>query len=672
MKPASRQIPFRAVKAREGIFIALAGNPNTGKTSLFNHLTGARQKVANYPGTTVERREGNRRYNGLDITFVDVPGLYSLEPKSPDERVACEVLRGGICPASRPQVVVCVVDGTNLERNLFLVLSIIETGVPVVVALNMMDEVRRRGMAIDTTQLSKFIGAPVVETVASKGYGVAKLLEIAVETARVAQRIDATTGIHARYEQIEAIVKSVVSTPSRHKASVRLDAVLLHRFAGPLVLIVFNLLIFQLIFSVAAWPMNLIDSVVAGLSGYVANLMPKGPLQSLVTDGIITGVGSILVFLPQILLLFGIITLLEDSGAMARAAFIMDRLMRVVGLSGRSFLPLLTSFACAIPGIMATRIIDDRKSRLVTIIIAPFMSCSARLPVYALMIGAFVPNVMLFGIFSLQAVTMLSMYVLGVVVAMAAALVFRRTLMRGKNAPFLIELPPYRFPSLRNAAQAMLSRGAVFVGQAGTIILAISIVLWFLASFPVPKAELAQTDRERAQLQQRLAAAPDPTSQQVIQAQLDTLSQREAQLRLEYSIAGRFGKAIEPAIAPLGFDWKIGIGLLTSFAAREVMVSTLATIYGVGDADETSRSLRVALRSERDPVTGRPTHTPLTAISLMVFFVLACQCMATVAVVKRETNSWKWPLLMVAYMTALAYLFSLAVYQIGSAMGWGR
>jgi ferrous iron transport protein B len=264
------------------------------------------------------------------------------------------------------------------------------------------------------------------------------------------------------------------------------------------------------------------------------------------------------------------------------------------------------------------------------------------------------------------------MYVLGVVVAMAAALVFRRTLMRGKNAPFLIELPPYRFPSLRNAAQAMLSRGAVFVGQAGTIILAISIVLWFLASFPVPKAELAQTDRERAQLQQRLAAAPDPTSQQVIQAQLDTLSQREAQLRLEYSIAGRFGKAIEPAIAPLGFDWKIGIGLLTSFAAREVMVSTLATIYGVGDADETSRSLRVALRSERDPVTGRPTHTPLTAISLMVFFVLACQCMATVAVVKRETNSWKWPLLMVAYMTALAYLFSLAVYQIGSAMGWGR
>jgi ferrous iron transport protein B len=418
----------------------------------------------------------------------------------------------------------------------------------------------------------------------------------------------------------------------------RLDRVLTHRIAGPMFVLALFALIFQTIFSWAEGPMDAIEGGIGALGEYVVTRMPEGMLQSLIVDGIIAGVGAVLVFLPQILFLFFFLALLEDTGYMARVAFLMDRLMKGLGLSGRSVIPLLSSFACAIPGIMATRTIASWKERLVTIMIAPLMSCSARLPVYILMIGAFIPDTPVLGIFSLSGITLLAMYLLGIAGAIGAALVFKWFFMPdAPSTTFIMELPPYRRPSLRWVLLQMYERAKVFITDAGQIILAISIVLWFLASYPKPD-------------------------------DYDMVSARE---RIQQSYAGQLGHWIEPAIEPLGFDWKLGIGLITSFAAREVMVSTLATIYNVEKADETSVDLRTALQNETDPATGEPIYTPLVAISLMVFFVFACQCMATVAIVKRETNSWRWPIIMIAYMTILAYIASFAVYQGGRFFGFG-
>ncbi|MBM3262992.1 MAG: ferrous iron transport protein B [candidate division Zixibacteria bacterium] len=701
------------------IDIALIGNPNTGKTSIFNALTGLRHKIGNYPGVTVERKSG--MISGSDrlrIRLHDLPGLYSLNPKSLDERIAKEALIG-VSPDQPPiRLVVVVADASNLSRNLYLVTQVIDLGLPVVAALNMMDDARASGLHIDTKTLSARLNVPVVPVIASRAEGIdhlrkticavlenplpreegtlridealkndlkpltgwlseytslapsaqtAEALRIAssdlagdawmqgahtaackndLQTqtrevrARLEERHIAWRMLEAtlRYRQIDELYAATVhETPMEvQRLHVRLDRVLTHRIAGPAIVLLVFALIFQTIFSWAEAPMTVIETGVGDLNHHVARLIPEGTLQSLTTDGVITGVGAVVVFLPQILFLFFFLALLEDTGYLARIAFLMDRLMRSIGLSGRAVIPLLSSFACAIPGVMATRTISNWRDRLITIMIAPLMSCSARLPVYILMIGTFIPDTPVLGVFSLPGLTLLAMYLIGMSIAVLAALVLNRLFMRNMPSDtFIIELPPYRRPSLKWILLQMYERAKVFVSDAGRIIVAISIVLWFLASYPRPTSE-------------------DPPGERIAQ-----------------SYAGQVGHAIEPIIAPLGFDWKLGIGLITSFAAREVMVSTLATIYNVEDGNEESVDLRTALRNEINPATGAPQYTPLVAVSLMVFFVLACQCMATVAIVGRETNSWRWPVVMIVYMTGLAYLGSLVVFQGGRMIGWG-
>jgi ferrous iron transport protein B len=629
--------------------VALVGNPNAGKTTLFNALTGLRQKVANYPGVTVERKEGWFQAEGREVHLMDLPGIYSLAARSPEERIASEALRGE--GAGAPDLVVAIVDASNLERHLYLVTQLLGRGRPVVLALNMMDLARDRHIAIDVAGLSRELGIPVLPLAASRGEGV-EALKRAIAAGASAPVLptglaalpagDPRAEIQARYGWIRGVCAGVVDRRivSPHTLTERLDAVLTHRAAGFLVFLGLMLLVFMSIFAWAKVPMDLIQSgvgAVQGLAraGFRAAGLGGGPLEGLVVDGALEGVGSVVVFLPQILILFFFIALLEDSGYMARVAFLMDRLMRGIGLHGKSFIPLMSSFACAIPGIMAARTIDNRKDRLATILVAPFMSCSARLPVYTLMIGAFIPDRKLGGLVSLAALTMLAMYLLGLGAAMVMARIFKSTLLKGPPPPFIMELPNYRMPFVRSVLLSMWDRSRLFLRRAGTVILAVSLILWFLASYP--RAEGG-------------ASAP-----------------------IERSFAGRMGHAMEPVIRPLGFDWRIGVGLVTSFAAREVLVSTLATIYRIegGDGAGGRRALEKRLRDERDPATGRPAYSPLTAVSLMVFFVLACQCMSTLAVVRRETGNWGWPALMFVYMTALAYGASFAVFQVGTRMGWG-
>lgn len=699
--------------------IALVGNPNTGKTTVFNALTGLRQKIGNYPGVTVEKKTGTIiSPAGQPVNIHDLPGLYSLAPKSLDDKITADILRHRVLEEGTLEAVIIVVDATNLGRNLYLVTQILDLGLPTILAVNMIDTAQAQGFSFDLDGFARDFGVPVLPVIANRRTGVdilrKTLFEVLENPGAIAPRpqlqvpedtgallaplvdwlqanagrdeaaatrdairlvssapIDEQTRVESveahppealiagirerfqqegrnwqmletqlRYRRIDELVACHVTQAGGSdtiQLSDRLDRILTHRILGPILFLVLFALIFQSIFTWAEIPMTAIEEGVAWVGGQIESVMPPGTLRSLIVDGAIAGVGAILVFLPQILFLFFFLSLLEDTGYMSRVAFMADRVMKGVGLSGRSVIPLLSSFACAIPGIMATRTIQNWKDRLVTIMIAPFMSCSARLPVYVLMIGAFIPNRTVMGIFSLTGLTLLSMYLLGIVAAVLVALIFKRFLMQGQpSASFIMELPPYRRPSLRWTLLQMWDRGRVFVTDAGKIILAISIVLWFMATYPRP-------------------ADPDTPPNVAIQT----------------SFAGQIGKAIEPAIEPLGFDWKIGIGLLTSFAAREVLVSTMATIYNVEGGEEDTGTLREALRNDRDPETGKPTYTPLVAISLMVFFVLACQCMATVAIVKRETNSWRWPLIMIGYMTALAYLASLLVYQGGKLFGWG-
>ncbi len=694
--------------------VALVGNPNAGKTTVFNKLTGLRQKVANYPGVTVEKKEGRCTLpDGSSVTVLDLPGAYSLTSRSPDEDIVRDVLLGLRNDTPRPDMVVVVVDASNLERNLYLVTQVMELGLPVVVALNMLDTAQAHGRTVNAKILEAKLGVPVVPLVAHKGQGMDDLREklttmpplpkhrvplptaLRAATAELTERLQKDlridevwanalalrmlvsdsaaevvhqrwgnswqptveevrsrlrTGdvdtIHAeateRYRWINEVCRDAMSAPKEARLTLteRVDRVLTHRIVGPVIFLALMLIVFQSIFSWAKLPMDAIDGVMQWLGGLVASLMPEGALRSLIVDGVIAGAGAVVVFLPQILFLFFFLALLDDSGYLARAAFLMDKLMSSVGLHGRSFIPLMSSFACAIPGIMATRTIENKRDRFLTILIAPLMSCSARLPVYTLMIGAFIPDRRVWGIISLPALTMLAMYLLGMSAAMCVGWLFRRTLFKGQPSPFLLELPPYRAPALRNVVMTMWERASEFLRRAGTIILAISIVLWFLVAYP-----------QRTPL-------PNETKEQAAGEQL------------RHSYAGRLGRLIEPVVRPLGFDWKMGIGLIGSFAAREVLVSTLATVYNVGEADETSVGLREALRREKYP-DGRPVYTPLVAVSLMVFFVLACQCISTIAIVRRETNSWRWAAFMVAYMTALAYLGSLVVYQVGRVLGLG-
>jgi ferrous iron transport protein B len=697
--------------------VALAGNPNAGKTTLFNVLTGLRQKVANYPGVTVERKEGVWLLgNGIPpASVIDLPGLYSLDAASLDEQIARDVITGRIEGQPEPDVIICVVDATNLDRNLYLVAQLLEYGRPLVVALTMIDVARKRNLAIDVEQLSVALGVSVIPVTASRGVGIEELANAALISAAapppvagwqmsdVAERELASlmhseglkfkrhTALRelfseelpaneqrgeqillarkrlaehdadwwqqpllARYDWIEEIAARVVSGANQQRTTLteRIDRIVTHKVAGPLLLLIVLYLVFQTIFSWATLPMDLIDKAFGLLGDVVRAQLAPGLLTDLLVDGVIAGVGGVLVFLPQILLLFFFIAILEDTGYMARAAFLMDRLMRGVGLHGKAFMPLLSSFACAIPGIMATRTIENPKDRLATIMIAPFMSCSARLPVYTLMIAAFFSGKTVFGFLSVGALMIMAMYLLGIVVAVCVAFVLKRTILKAPTPPLVMEMPPYHAPNLFTIVQTMLSRAGLFVKRAGTVILAISILLWALVAFP------------------RSSQVPINVESEPIASQSQTSDTSAKSEQIRQSFAGRAGRVIEPVIEPLGFDWKMGIALIASFAAREVLVSTLSIIYNAGSEDDPrSDSLINAVRDAKRP-DGSPAWTPLVALSMMVFFVLACQCMSTVAIVRRETNSWRWPLFMVGYMTVIAYIASFLTYQGGRLIGY--
>jgi ferrous iron transport protein B len=764
--------------------VALAGNPNAGKTSLFNALTGLRQKVANYPGVTVERKEGHWQLAPElpAAQLIDLPGLYSLDANSIDEQIARDVITGRLASVPRPDCIIAVVDATNLERNLYLATQLLETGRPLVVALTMIDLAARHKLEIDAVRLSDALGVPVVPVVATQRTGLDALAAAVLSAAEsvppaavwrlsaAAEReldalaalrleadgngargdgdgndgggnggVPADTAAHkasdasarrygalvelyaeelpeaaehgaavasararlaegnprwwqepllARYNWIEGVARRTVRDhkPGRTRRTDHIDRFVTHRFFGPLILFAVMLLILQTIFSWAQLPMDLIDGGFGRLGELVRGTLPPGLLTDLLVDGVIAGVGGVLVFLPQILLLFLFISLLEDSGYMARAAFLTDRLMRGVGLHGKAFMPLLSSFACAIPGIMATRTIENPKDRLATILIAPFMSCSARLPVYTLMIAAFFSGQeKLLGVLSVGVVIIMAMYLLGVVVAVAVAWVLKHTILKSPPPPLVLELPPYRMPNPLNVLQTIRARSWMFVRRAGTVILAISILLWALVTFPRMDATTGDAGSSSAATTTTAAttsaSAPDERAttaqrEETVQPAAGASNVVEAvdgdneggQIRQSY--AGRLGRFIEPAIAPLGFDWKMGIGLIASFAARETLVSTLSIVYNAGaDATEESSSLIDAVRGARR-ADGSPAWTPLVAVSMMVFFVLACQCMSTIAIVRRETNSWRWPLFMVTYMLVLAYVASFVTYQGGRLLGF--
>ena len=651
--------------------IALAGNPNAGKTTLFNALTGLSQKVANYPGVTVERKEGAWHVGEEPARLIDLPGLYSLDATSIDEHIASDVLRGEVPGLSRPDAVIAVVDSTNLERNLYLVTQLFEYGIPVVVALTMIDVFEKQQHSIEIQKLSESLGVPVIAVNAADNRGIEELSTAVSDAISSTQkprlRLNGdgeNARIFARYNFISnALQESVVHNDlAAHGVSEKIDRILTHKFFGLLILVAILLVVFQTIFTWATVPMDLLEQGFGAIGDAARSALPEGILADLIVDGIIAGVGGVLVFLPQILLLFLFISILEDTGYMARAAFLMDKLMSRVGLHGKAFLPLMSSFACAIPGIMATRTIENQRDRFATIMIAPFMSCSARLPVYTLMIAAFFAGQTVLGSISLGAVLMLAMYALGIVVALIVAFILKRTALKSPPPPFIMELPPYRMPNIRTVFQNMLTRAWLFVKRAGTVILAISIILWALMYFP--RSEPVTVEPALTQSQ----AASDPNTGRPGDPAVEIPLPEGDQLRNSY--AGKLGHAIEPVIQPLGFDWKIGVALIASFAAREVLVSTLSIIYNVGkDETEESPTLISAIREAKND-RGETVWTPLTALTLMVFFVLAIQCMSTVAVVRRETNSWPWTLFMVGYMTGIAYFAAFLTYQGGRLLGF--
>jgi ferrous iron transport protein B len=633
--------------APQTLRVALVGNPNAGKSTLFNALTGMRQHVANFPGVTVEHAEGVYVHDETAVTLIDLPGTYSTAPQSPDEEIALDVLTGrrrGVRPAD---VIVVVVDATNLERNLFFASQVIDLGRPTVIALNRMDRAAAEGTRIDVPELIHELGVVVVPVTATKGHGVDRLrhaIARATTLPPAPRRIGLgdDTDVERRYAWISDVVERCVALqPAKARTvSDRVDAWLLHRVWGLVAFLVVLLLVFQAMFTGAQPLADGIASLVASASTLVTTVLPPGDLRSLLVDGVLAGVGSVLVFLPQIAILFLFIGLLEDSGYMARAAFVMDRYLRPLGLQGRSFIPLVSGYACAVPGIMATRTIQQREERLATIMVVPLMSCSARLPVYALLIAAFVPATSV-GFVGLQSLTMLGMYLLGTAAALAVAALFRRTLLRSDTRALIIELPRYSLPSARVLLTSVWQRVKIFLRRAGTVIFSISILLWALAHYPKPSDASAGVTPEQ---------------------------------QLSQSALGRIGHTIEPAVRPLGYDWKIGVSMVASFAAREVFVSTMGTIYSASSDDGTT-ALVQRLRAERDPRTGNPEYTPLIAIGLMVFYVFALMCTSTVAITVRETGGgWRgarWAALQFGYLLVLAYGAAFVVYRAGLALGLG-
>ncbi|MBI3535031.1 MAG: ferrous iron transport protein B [Deltaproteobacteria bacterium] len=613
--------------------VALCGPPNSGKTALFNALTGGRQKVANYPGVTVERKEGILATpGGKPISLLDLPGTYSLNPKTLDEKITHDVLFGSLAGETPPDLVVIVADATNLERNLSFVLEIKALNIHAVLALNMMDLATHRGMKLDLKLLEKELEIPVIPTVAIKKEGTHELFLaidhfIDARSTRVLSKPDNSklSYVRDRFQEVDRILSRVIITKARPTLwTDKIDKFVLHPLWGSLTLFLILGLMFQAIFNWAALPQDWIKAGIQFLKDIITHNIAVGPLRNLVVDGVLTGVGAVIVFLPQILLLFLFILFLEDSGYMSRAAFLMDRTMEKVGLHGRAFIPLLSSFACAIPGIMATRTIEHRRDRLTTILIAPLMTCSARLPIYSLLIAAFIPNTVIFGPIKLQGLVMFGLYLAGIFAALLVAYILRGVVLRGDCLPLLIELPTYKWPSLKNLGIGLFERAKIFIRRAGTIILALSIVLWFLASYPKPPV-----------------GATEPA--------------------IHYSYAGKVGYAIEPVLKPIGFNWRIGVALIPGFAAREVMVSALATVYAVEAKGE-------EVETRLGDILAKDWTLP-TALSLLVWYIFACQCLATLAVARRETNSWFWPVFMLSYMTVLAYVGSFLTYHVASQMG---
>jgi len=653
--------------------LALVGNPNAGKTTLFNALTGLRAKTANFPGTTVERKVGRLHLDHRQIVVVDLPGLYSLDSKSPDEKLAADALQGKMGHAA-PDAALVVVDATNLERNLFLVSQILEQKCPVILALNMIDMARRDGIRIDVPKLRKELGCVVVPVAARTGEGIDELKQ---ELNRLVQGAMPEAVAHsdphcagctgctfqARYEWTEQISTKVMDAVMARRSAwtEKLDEVFTHPVAGVAVFQVVMLAVFALIFWAAQLPMELIDHLFNSIGQWVTAHLPAGDLQSLAVNGVIGGVGGILIFLPQICILFFVLSLLEDTGYLARAAFVMDKIMRRLGLPGKAFVPLLSAHACAIPAIMSTRVIENPRDRLLTILITPLMACSARIPVYAMVTALLFPHSPL-----RAAIVFAGAYGVGVVAALLAAFVFRRTILPGESKPLLIELPPYRMPILRTAMLHTWDRARIFVRQAGTIILTISLVLWALSHYPKSAAPAAANDLNAQAVM--MEKAGDTNRATELRAGADRLV---AQYSLQNSFAGKLGHLMEPAIAPLGYDWQIGIGIISSFAAREVIVSTMAIVYGVGDdvAEKDRNSLYDSLRRAKRS-DGKPIFNPATCVSLLVFYILAAQCLSTTAVVRRETNSWKWPLFQIGYMTGLAYVAALIAYQTLKHFGY--
>jgi ferrous iron transport protein B len=707
--------------------IALVGNPNTGKSTLFNNLTGLRQKTANYPGVTVERHTGLMSLGAQQVQLIDLPGSYSLAAYSPDELVSADVLLGRIDDIGLPDAVMVVVDATNLRRNLFMATQILELGLPVVIAMTMTDLAAGRGIKIDSEKLSAKLGVPVVPIAIGAAQSMAALkstlasalggqpvtraslvpaIRSAAETlhsqadksSRTVTVFDieralidlggaaeqrlldmgviadpsllqttrdslapgsslAATEARARYAWIDAVVNAAQTRedPGFRMTDV-IDRITSHSVFGSLLFLAIMATVFQAVFSWAGPLMDLIDAAAAGLSSLVTTWLPEGAIASFITDGVIAGVGSVVIFLPQILILFAFIIFLEDSGYMARAAFLMDRLMRACGLSGQSFIPMLSSFACAIPGIMATRVIPNPRDRIATMLAAPFMTCSARLPVYALLIAAFVPDRNVLGVFNLQGLTLFGLYMLGIVGGIFTALVMKRFALRGPTPPFLIEIPPYRLPNFKSMAIKLLDRGKIFLYRAGTVIFSVAVVIWALVYFPRPEALLADYEAQRT----AVVAANETRAEQLL-AEIDN---RESAALLEQSFLGRAGRTVQPIFAPLGWDWKVTAGVIASFPAREVVVAVLGTVYAVGgDVDETDKRLLKRLQNAKD-ADGNPVFTPGMAVGLMIFFAFCLQCMATVAVMRRETNGWKWPIAAWCYMTGLGYLGALLANQL--------
>lgn len=626
---------------KQAPLIALVGNPNAGKTSLFNALTGARQKVGNYPGVTVERKQGRWLLDdGQHIDLIDLPGTYSLDARSPDEQVTHDVVMGRQVGERRPDAIIAVVDATNLDNHLRFVLQLKALGLPLVVALNMVDLAARDGLEIDPSRLAEKLGVAVVSTVAVRRRGLGELAAavndalasppppvLTLESAATGADHEAHDPAALRQLQREAralAAEATISESGTRRWSHTADKITLHPVIGPIVLAAIMFIMFQAVFAWAEAPMAFIESTIASIQALVTATVPEGFIQSLLVDGVLNGVGSVVVFLPQILILFFFILLLEQSGYMVRAAFLMDRLMASVGLSGRAFIPLLSSFACAIPGIMATRTIENPKDRLTTILIAPLMTCSARLPVYAVIIAAFIPNRAIWAGIGLQGLTLFVLYITGIIGALAAALVLRRTVARGASHGFMMEMPKYQMPVWRDIALGLWQRAWLFLKRAGTIILASTIILWVLLSYPKPPA-----DADKA--------------------------------TIDYSVAGMISHAIEPVFRPIGFNQEISLALIPAMAAREVAVSALGTVYSLqGDEDEVSQSLVQRLQS---------AWSLPTALAFLAWFVFAPQCISTIAVTRRETNGWKWPGFMLLYLFGLAYLAAGATFWAATALG---